>query len=112
MERLEAGIFNSLEGSQIGRISLGPANMGVRRMYICRKESDDGECLCLSNYVFRPQVEPFAEVGQNSGVSASGSPLSRRNTGNVQRIDFEVGLCALLAPGELLLRLILLAALL
>ncbi|MGC2220674.1 MAG: hypothetical protein WA645_23880 [Pseudolabrys sp.] len=41
MECLEAGFFNSGEGSRIGRISLGPADMGVRRMYIRCKESDD-----------------------------------------------------------------------
>ena len=68
MESLEAGFFDSREGGRIGRVPLGPANVGVRRMHTRRKEADDRECLRFSNRVFGPQVKSLAEVGKNSGV--------------------------------------------
>jgi len=68
MEALEAGFFDSREGGRIGRVSFGPADMGVRRMHARRKETDDGQSLRLRGRVCWPQAEPLAKVRQNGGV--------------------------------------------
>ena len=114
MESLEPGLFQRGKGGRIGRIALGPADMGVRRMHAPRKEADQRERLGLGDRIVRPQPEAFAQIRQNRGVLGQRLAIVEAQRRHASlRVDFQIGLGALLALGKIdRLRLVGLAALL
>src|SRR5258708_25016225 len=113
MEGLETGFLQRGISGRIGSVALGPADMGVRGMHAGGEEADQGERLGVGELLFRPQPEPFAEIGQNGGVLGQRLAVVEAQCRHAPlRVDLEIVLRALLAVGEVdLLRLVLLAAL-
>src|SRR6202140_2513430 len=88
--------------------------MGVRRMHAGGKKGDLGQRFGLGERVFRPQVEGFAEIGQDRRVLRQRiAVVEAQHRYAALRIDFQIGVGALLAAGEVdFLRLVFFAALL
>ena len=113
VEGLQAGVLDARIGRGVGSVALGPADMGVRRMHAGGKEADRRQRLGLAERVLRPQVEALAEIGQDRRVLRQRiAVVEAQHRHAALRIDFQIGVRALLAAGEVdFLRFVFFAAL-
>src|SRR5262245_46770831 len=68
MKRLKPLCLDGWEGRWIGRIALGPPNMGVRWMHTGGEETDQRQRLRLRLQIGWPQAVALAEIGQDRRV--------------------------------------------
>ena len=71
-------------------------------MHARRQKANERKCFRLGDRVARPQPEALAKIGQDGGVlrDVLAAVEAQRRHASL-RIDLEIGLGALLAPGEI-----------